>query len=320
MFGGRSQLYSRLAALAEAGIPIGDAFSRIAQTSSGKTRHALNLASDSIQKGASLREAIEFQKFFDPFEVELITAGEQAGRLPDTFRALASVFEKKKKNLIAFLFAIAYPTFLMHAAILLPNVGTIISKGLGAYLLECGSQLSLIYFFCLSPFFIYFCGRFSPMAPTLDRVILSVPFLGSLLKKTEFARCATTLAYLYESGIPIIAAVEQTARICRNQAIKEVWSRAAERMSKTGTLNEALLSETLMPTVLSDFIATGENTGNLDETLLQAATILEDEAKNARRILMALVTGIAFCLAAGLAAYKIISFYANLYGKIGQIK
>lgn len=320
MFGGRSQLYSRLAALAEAGIPIGDAFSRLGQSASGNTRRSLNLSSEAIQKGASLREAIELPRFFDTFEIELISAGEKSGRLPDTFRALSAIYEKKKKNLVAFLFAIAYPTFLIHAAILLPNVGTIISKGLGAYLFQVASQLGIIYFLCLSPLFLYVTGRFSPMAPTIDRLTLSVPFLGSMIKKTEFARCATVLAYLYESGIPIIGAVEQTSRICRNAAIKEVWARAAKQIGSSGTLNEALITENLMPPVLTDFIATGESSGNLDETLLQAATILEDEAKNARRILMALITGLAFCLAAGLAAYKIISFYANLYGKIGQIK
>ncbi|MDF1666830.1 MAG: type II secretion system F family protein [Planctomycetota bacterium] len=320
MFGGRSQLYSRLAALAEAGIPIGDAFSRIALSAGGNTRRALNLASQAIQKGASLREAIDATNFFDPFEIELISAGENSGRLPDTFRALAAIYEKKKKNLIAFLFAIAYPVFLMHAAILLPNVATIISKGLGKYLLVVGGELSIIYALFFGPAILYFIGRLTPLAPTMDRVLLSVPFLGSMIKKTEFARSATVLAYLYESGIPIIGAVEQTSRICNNAAIKEVWARAAERMGKDGTLNEAILSEPLVPDILSDFITTGEKSGNLDELLLQAASVLEDEAKNARRILMALITGFAFCLAAGLAAYKIISFYAKLYGNIGKIK
>ena len=321
MFGGRSHLYSRLAALADAGIPIGDGFSRLSQSSSGRARTALRLAHEGIQKGGSLREALELTSFFEPYEVELIAAGENSGKLPESFRALSAIFEKKKKNLIAFAFAIAYPVFLIHAAILLPNLATIITKGLGRYLIEVGSQLLIGYVICLGPVILFFLARFnSGLASTLDRIILALPLIGSMIGKSEVARSATILAYLYGSGIPVIGAVEQTARVCRNAALKEVWLRAADRMAKSGTLTEAIISETLIPPILVDFITTGEASGTLDELLLQAAEVLEEEAKNSRRIVMALVTGLAFCLAAGLAAYKIISFYVGLYSKIGQIK
>jgi type II secretory pathway component PulF len=313
-YGRRAQLYTRLSTLADAGISIGNAFDRMAETSSGKTKTALEIVSQSITKGCSLREALTNSDYFQLFELEIIASGEQSARLPESFRALAEIFEKKKQGLIAYFFSLAYPVFLIHAAILLPNLAIIFSKGLGAYLMTAGSMLLAIYVAVAIPTGLYFILRSNPATGAkIDRILLGIPIIGTLINKTETARCITVLAYLYESGTPILKAMEQTPKITNNYALKALWVRVSQRMNKGETLTTAVASEKLLPSMVNDFIATGERTGQLDELLHRAASSLEEEAKNSRRILLALLTSGAFAVAALMVGYTVISFYATLY-------
>jgi type IV pilus assembly protein PilC len=317
VFGGRAQLYTRLAALAEAGIPIGDGFDRMSQTLSRASRAALRTASQVISKGGTLREALTQSGYFKPFEIEIIAAGESSGRLPESFHALAEICEKKKKTVIAYVFAMAYPFFLMHAAIMLPNVAIIIQKGAGTYFLTVGSWLLVFYSLCLMPVIFYLILRSNAgTGAIVDRIALAIPLIGSVVKKTEMARCITVLAYLYESGTPIIKAVEQSAKISKNYALKSVWERVAQKMVDKETLATAIAAEPLVPPMVIDFISTGESSGQLDKLLHQSAATLEEEAKNTRRMVMGLASTLAFLVAAGLAAFQIISFYANLYSSL----
>lgn len=311
----RASLWRRLSAMERAGIPIQTSIGRLIEQGGGA--RALVPVAERLKEGVGLGEAFKASPAISALEQRLMDAGSRGGRLPEVMDELGAHFEDRAAVKRALVFGLAYPVLLIHAAVFLPSLPLLVSDGAGAFFAAVLTPLAIAYA-VIAALVLGWRAMRSASPRAADGLVLSIPLLGAVAGKRALSSSLDVLRLLYASGVPILEAVEAAASACPNAAVGERFVRIRERMVAGESLGQAFTHERDMPTQVLDLVTTGETSGRLDDLLGRAARSLDDEAKLARRALIAGLGVLAFLFAAGMVAYKVISFYADYFGKINE--
>ncbi len=282
---------------------------------------------DDIQAGASISKALsKHPKVFTTFYVNMVKAGEESGKLDQTFIYLADYLDRnyavssKAKN------ALIYPAFVVFTFIsvmvlmltlVIPKISSIITEsgqeipvytrvviGFSDFLVNYG-VLFLIAFVILG-FVIYKTGAGEKGALMMDNAKLSIPYVGTLYKKLFLSRIADNMNTLLVSGIPMIKALELTSDVVDSPVYVQVLKRAMELVKGGRPLSEALGGSPEIPSIVVQMAKIGEETGELGSILDTLAKFYQREVVNAVDTLVDLIEpvmivalglGVAFLLA-----------------------
>ncbi len=282
---------------------------------------------DDIQAGASISKALsKHPKVFTSFYVNMVRAGEESGKLDQTFIYLADYLDRnyavssKAKN------ALIYPAFVVFTFIsvmvlmltlVIPKISSIIVEsgqeipiytkiviGFSDFLVNYGI-LFLIALIILG-FFIYKSSLGEKGALMMDSAKLSVPYIGNLYKKLYLSRIADNMNTLLISGIPMIKALELTSDVVDSKVYQGVLTRSMDLVKGGRPLSEALSGAPEIPSIVIQMAKIGEETGELGSILDTLAKFYQREVVNAVDTLVDLIEpvmivalglGVAFLLA-----------------------
>lgn len=138
-----------------------------------------------------------------------------------------------------------------------------------------------------------------------DRIKLAIPGIGLNVQKLAVAKASKSLAALYRAGVTISEAVGPAGRSSGNCLIAEAFERCAGELRDGGRLSTALAERGLMPDLVLQMVATGEETGDLDGMWAKVAEYYEDEAKTAIRKMCQAILPISVILLAILVVYVV---------------
>lgn len=311
----RASLWRRMSAMERAGIPIQLSVQRLVEQ--GGAGRVLAPVRADLAEGLSIGEAFARAEGLEELERRLIGAGSKGGQLPEVLDDLASHFEDRaavKRGLAA---GLAYPVFLMHAAIVLPSLSLIISEGLGSFLVAVLTPLAVAYG-ALGALVVGWRALRAGSPLSADRLLLALPVLGGVVRKRALTTSLDVLRLLYASGVPALEATEAAAAACPNAEVARTFQRIHEGLVDGLSLGQAFAAEPGIPATVVDLVTTGETSGALDDLLGRAARQLEDEAKLARRALIVAAGVAAFFVGAAVVAWKIYSFWAGYYEGINK--
>ncbi len=248
------------------------------ETKDRRLRSALNEVNADISRGSTLTEAVRAHASrFPSIFVQMVEAGESSGHLENVFSQLADYFDTrlmlKRATIRASIYpmvqlTMAYAVFCLIVVVFSPNKQAMIST-LGSYTLAAVIALVMARFFF---------SRTAIGKAIWDRFLLSVPVLRSVTIKLCMARFSRTLAMQLESAIPIAEAIERSALVAGNGAIATNLKRMAEPIRRGSNLAEAVRKSNMVPPMVSEVLAVGEETGNFTEALERVADIYEDES------------------------------------------
>ncbi len=282
---------------------------------------------DDIQAGASISKALsKHPKVFTTFYVNMVKAGEESGKLDQTFMYLADYLDRnyavssKAKN------ALIYPAFVVFTfvavmvlmlTLVIPKISSIITEsgqeipvytrvviGFSDFLVNYG-VLFLIAIIILG-FFVYRSGMGEKGALMMDNAKLSIPYVGTLYKKLFLSRIADNMNTLLVSGIPMIKALELTSDVVDSPVYQSVLKRAMDLVKGGRPLSEALGGSPEIPSIMVQMAKIGEETGELGSILDTLAKFYQREVVNAVDTLVDLIEpvmivalglGVAFLLA-----------------------
>lgn len=282
---------------------------------------------DDIQGGATISKALaKHPKVFSTFYVNMVKAGEESGKLDQTFLYLADYLDRnyavtsKAKN------ALIYPAFVVFTfiavmslmlTIVIPKISTIITEsgqeipiytriviGLSNFLVDYGFLFlgALI----VLGFFVWRSGMGEKGAMALDEAKLSIPYIGSLYKKLYLSRIADNMNTLLISGIPMVKALELTADVVDSKVYQHVLLGSLEAVRGGKPLSDALMQYEQVPSIMVQMTKIGEETGELGSILDTLAKFYQREVVNAVDTLVDLIEpvmivmlglGVAFLLA-----------------------
>jgi len=286
-----SHVTRQLSTLLKAGVPLRDALKGISLESSGTLSGILNDIRERISGGASLSKALEeHEGLFPAFYINMVRAGELSGELPSVLERIADYLESQDALKAKLRTAMIYPVVMLLVATgvllfifiyVMPKIVKIFEDTkaglpLITKVLIIVTKFLKLFWFLIPVVFIaalYGIRYLKKRRPELiDRILLKEPL--RILMPLYISRFTKTLAFLLEGGVPMIKALEVSARSTGNRIIEEVIFKAKRSVQEGGSLSGSL---EIFPPVLVELIANGEKSGRLVENLKMASRTYEEE-------------------------------------------
>lgn len=293
-----------------------------------------------VESGATLADSLrKHPAAFDDLFCNMVAAGEAGGILDTILQRLSQYIEKIVKLRAAVRSAMVYPTAVILIAVgvvwiilwkVIPTFAALF-QGLGAQLpLPTRITIWLSEFigrwwwamfaavgfcaFALNRYYKTHDGR-----RVIDRLLLKAPVLGMVLKKIAVARFCRTLGTLVSSGVPILEALEITAKTSGNAVVEDAIMATRKSIEEGKTIAEPLRGTDVFPSMVVQMVSVGEQTGALETMLNKIADFYEDEVDEATANLLALLEPIMICFLGLVIGGIVISMYLPMFDLISKI-
>ena len=302
----RARLYQTLATALDAGLGI---------------EQALDLASERPQRATRdrLARVLRRENRIPELEARVLSAAETAGVLPDVLRQLAEFLETRAVALRKLAVRLLYPLLLLHAAVVLPNLRWLVLGDLGDFLGRVVPALLVLWGLGAGVAVgVGWCRTLLRKNPGFAAMLRGLPVVGGLIQRSGAGTYAYLLSMLLAAGVPLDAALKDSARCCGNAELEASGLRITERVVRRGEgLSTALDSESrAWPRLLIEAIRTGEVAGKLEETLAGVARGLRQEANQRAELLLTVVPILVYLVAAVYVAWVVITTFTGLYSAI----
>lgn len=330
-------IYCRqFATLIRSGISIVDATNILArQTESKMLAKVLSAVEERLRSGVAFSEAIaEHPKVFPAIFVNMVRAGEMTGNLDGTLDRLASYLEKqynlKKKiqstmayPIVLLIVIIAVDTFLMLTIV--PNFESMFASlgselpAITKFVLNVSNFLQqswlILSFLVIAMVIIFqFLMRTNETFNYQVHVaLLKMPVFGKLLQKSAIARMARTLSSMVSSSVPILQALTMVEKVVGNPVLGKVIIEARDHLEQGDRLSEPMKKSWLIPPLVSQMIAIGEETGQLDFMLAKIADFYEEEVDRTVDTLKSLIEPIMIIILAFIVGTIILAIMIPMF-------
>ena len=155
---------------------------------------------------------------------------------------------------------------------------------------------------------------------TLDKLMLNLPVLGDLLRKSAVSRFTRTLGTLISSGVSILDGLEITAKTAGNRVIHDAVMGSRASIAGGETISAPLEKSGVFPPMVTSMIAVGEATGGLDEMLTKIADFYDDEVDTAVSSLLALMEPIMIVVLGVIVGGMVVAMYLPIFGMINAVQ
>jgi len=299
----------QFSAVLNAGVTIISALEMMSEQLENKTlKRALQEAQSYVQKGGTLADAFKLNpKVFPPIMINMTAAGEMSGNLEICFDRLTTHFETANALHSKVKGAVTYPIVILIVvvavvAVLLVGVIPQFSQmfdDLGSELPAATQMLVNLSNFLQHKWYILVIivaaivfglkafGKTEPGSLMYAKIGIKFPLFGNLTIKSAAATFSRTMATLMVSGISLIDAVEQVAKMINNRIIREALLDAKTQIAKGVPLSKPLRDCGIFPPMLPQMTKIGEETGNIEDMMDKVADYYEMEVNDATDALTA---------------------------------
>lgn len=332
----------QFATLIRAGVPIVRATSILrVQTESNVLKKALSQVEDDLKEGIAYSEAIKkHPRVFSNFFSSMALAGETSGNLEEALDQIGLQLQKQydvKRKVIS---ALTYPLVVSIVAIgvvafLMVNVVPTFASIFG----QLGGELPLItrMVVAVSDFIAAFWWLLLAIAIlgvvvftwmlkrdrerfVIDGLLLKMPIFGTIVMKSQIALLTRSLAVLLKAAVPILTAIEITERIVSNRVIRKGLTEAREMMAQGVPLHEPLMRNANFPALMTQMIAVGEESGDLDSMLNEVAEFYETEVETTTDRLKSIIEPLLIVVLASVVGVIVISIVVPMFQIYGDIQ
>lgn len=327
----------QFATMINAGLPIVRALYILSeQTDKGKLKETVDDVRKQVEAGLALSEALEkHPKVFSRLYVEMVRAGEIGGILDDVLLRVAGQLEKDQDLRRKVKSAMTYPTVVLVLAVLAASFMLIFIVPIFARMFEdLGGQLPLptrvamgLSSLLTSPFgvllyalliggvvFFLRWRKTENGRKVVDPLMLRLPAkIGDIMQKVALARFARTLGTLSAAGVPILQALEITARSSGNWTVERALLRSREAIREGLPIYAPLEDEKVFPPMVTRMIAVGEETGDIDGMLTKIAEFYESEVDAAVKALTSIIEPLMIVVVGGIVGGIIVAMYLPMF-------
>lgn len=332
----------QISTLFEAQVSALKAFNLIATSTPNKALvRVLEEVSEDIKSGVSISMSLaKHPLVFSNFYVNMVKAGEESGKLTQTFSYLADYLDRqyqltsKTKNALVypgFVIGVFFMVMIAMFTFIIPKLRAIIDAG--------GQEIpfSTKVVFAVSDLFIHY-GIFVLIALTLlviylfrysntdsgkaqfDRLKISLPVFKDIYSKLYLSRIADNMDTMLSSGIPIVRALELTGSVVGNQIYENILKDVTEKVKSGSSLSDAFSKYPEIPQIMTGMIRVGEETGALGNILKTLGHFYNREVNDAVDMLVSLIEPIMIVvlgLGVGILLASVLMPIYNITGGMG---
>ena len=331
----------QLATMIKAGVPLLQAFDIVARghANPSVSRLLLDIRAD-VETGTSLAQAFRrYPQYFDALFCNLINAGEQAGILEDLLARLATYKEKTLAIKSKIRGALFYPAAVLAVAFIVTSVIMIwVVPSFKSVFESFGAELPLPtlmviwmsdrfveYWYLLfgsiamgATLFIRAWKRSSALQATTDRWLLRLPVFGEVVRKAVIARWTRTLSTMFAAGVPLVESLDSVGGASGNAVYLEATQRISAAVRSGTSLTMAMQHTQVFPSMVTQMVAIGEESGALDQMPRKVAEFFEDEVDAAVASLASLMEPVIMVFLGGLIGGLVIAMYLPIF-KLGSV-
>lgn len=317
----RADFYHQLGQLTAAGLGLTATLKQLQRTSAGQFRAQLGAAVADIERGATVSESFRRRSGWLPeFDIALLHAGEQSGRLDATFTMLAHYYGDRAAVARRLLSAVAYPALLVHAALfILPFPEFFQTGNLAGYLLKSFGVLAVLYTLVAICIFLSQSQRSAAWRSTFESITGLIPLIGHGRRELALARLAAALEALINAGETIHEAWPLAAAASGSPALQREVAAWRPQLALGRTPAEVMRDSAVFPEMFANLYHSGEVSGSLDESLRRVSHYYADEGSRHLHTAARVWPGVLYAIVAGYIAWKVISFYSGYFNQINQV-
>lgn len=307
--------------LISATVPIVEALQILSkQTVNPALKRSLIAISDDVSGGLRLSEALgKHKKVFSPFYINMIHSGEESGKLEEALGYLADQMERDYELTSRIRGAMIYPAAIFSGLIIVAVVMMVfVVPKLLEIITETGGELPLstrilvatsgfltaywwlilIILGGLGIFFRYYT-REGDGRDQWDLIKLYVPIFGPLFRKIYLIRMTRSLSTLIAGGVNITRALLITAETVGNESYAKVIRQTSEEVENGNSIATVFVKSPIIPTMVSQIMLVGEQTGNMDTVLEKLTNFYTLEVDNTVRNLVSLLEPLIIMIMGG---------------------
>src|SRR5262245_25632753 len=294
-----------------------------------------------VESGSTFADALkEHPRVFDELYVQLCAAGEVGGILDTILNRLAVYREKSEKLKRKVKGAMVYPIIVIVVAIgvtalLLIKVTPVFAKMFADFgqALPAPTQFVVDTSEWLQKYILHLLGSIVALVVGvvafyrnkkgrrfIDRTALKVPVIGTVIRKVAVARFTRTLGTMISSGVPILDALDVTAKTAGNRTIEDGIYYVRGKISEGKNIAGPLLETKVFPAMVVQMIGVGEATGAMDAMLNKIADFYDDEVDTAVAGLTAMIEPILMVFLGAVVGGFLIAMYLPIFSIAGAIK
>lgn len=329
-------LFTReLSDLLSSGMTLGNALHTLARRDMAPAQKTIiTELRDRIVQGASLSEALEgFPETFPPLFVNLVRAGEASGQLSEVLIRLCDYNEMVQESREKVISALIYPiivltmglgTMVFTMVFVVPRFSAIFEE-LGSTLplptrILVGMSSGLMYYgWAIAAAIVAFVVLFRRFIKTpsgrrmWDGFKLRMPVFRDIIKANAFAQFARTLESLLSNGVPVLQALSIVENTVGNVVIAEEIQEARERVTDGATISGPLSQGQVFPSLLTDMLAVGEESGDVAAALGHIGKRYETELDRTVKVLTTVLEPVLILLMAVLVGFVAISMLLAVF-------
>jgi type IV pilus assembly protein PilC len=326
----------QLATMMKAGVPLVQSFDIVAEGLENPSMRDLVIEiKNEVASGTSLAASIgKHPKYFDELFTSLVAAGEQAGTLETMLDRVATYKEKTEALKAKIKKALTYPIAVVVVAVIV--TGILLVKVVPQFAVtfsSFGSNLPAFTLFVLHlsegvqkwwliiliamGAAVYAFGRARStshkFAEYTDRMMLKIPIIGAIMYNSIIARFARTLSTTFAAGVPLVDALTSVAGAAGSIPYHDAIIRIREDVTSGQQLNTSIKATNMFPSMLTQMVAIGEESGALDDMLEKVATHYEAAVDNMVDSLTALLEPMIMAILGVLVGGLMIAMYLPIF-------
>ncbi|MHC4556738.1 MAG: type II secretion system F family protein [Planctomycetota bacterium] len=333
-----TQFARQLSTLQDAGLPILRSLRILEeQQKSGTFKRVIGYVADDIEGGSTLSEALgRNPRAFDRLLVSMVAAGETGGVLDLILSRVADFMEKAQKLKSRVISAMIYPAVVLSAAFLIllglmvfvvPQFETALSEmtegqelpkitqvvlAISAWIAFDYGWIVLLGVPFATIFMIRVIRKFRPGRLVLDTIKLKLPVIGQLASRVSVTRWTRTLGTLISAGVPILDAINVTRETAGNEVFANMLNNVHNSIRQGDTFAGPLRQSKTVDLIVSNMVAVGEETGDLDKMLLKVADNYDEQVDVLVASLMSMLEPIMIIVLGGIVMTIVLAIFAPM--------
>ncbi|MEK7668943.1 MAG: type II secretion system F family protein [Gemmatimonadota bacterium] len=328
----------QFATMINSGLPLVQALDILSEQTENKAlKEVTKAVVYDVESGHTLADALrKHPKAFTDLYVNMVAAGE-AGGILDTILLRLAVFMEKNDALVrkvkgamiypSVIFSVAGMAIVILLIFVIPTFQRMFAEGgqtlplptvivikMSQFLkgfwwaLGVGGVLAV---FSLKRYYATPSGKLN-----LDKLMLAMPVLGDVIRKSAVSRFTRTLGTLIASGVSILDGLEITAKTAGNRVIHDAVMESRNSIAGGETIAAPLQKSKVFPPMVISMIAVGEQTGGLDEMLSKIADFYDDEVDAAVSGLLAAMEPLMIVFLGVVVGGMVVAMYLPIFGMI----
>ncbi len=335
-------LTRQFSTMINAGLPLVQAMTILAEQSENKVlSEIMRKVVFDVESGNTVADALgKHPQAFTPLYVNMVAAGEAGGILDTILMRLATFMEKNDALIRKVKGAMIYPSVIMSVAgvavtvlliFVIPVFENLFSSAglalpLPTRIVMGASRFLKNYWYVVLVAIAVAVVMFKRYTATsdgrlkVDRILLKVPVLGDVLRKSAVSRFTRTLGTLISSGVSILDGLEITAKTAGNRVVQDAIMESRSSIAGGDTIAAPLKKSGVFPPMVISMISVGEQTGGLDEMLSKIADFYDEQVDSAVSNLLSLLEPIMIVFLGVVVGGMVVSMYLPIFDMINAVQ